>query len=464
MLTIRKKISRLFLTFIILIPLTILFLFNFIVSIYSQTQAKEDLLESVSEISSSLNSNLPNTNLSKIPGQNVVNEDLPNMAALLNNQNHSPSVELVVFNKNGELSRVFNTASFVSDDLAQLIYTKSQDLVQGEIGSVKFGNDTYYIVEVDYQTQTMTDKILYISKGLIIDEFVMAINIVLVIVSILVTLIAFIISNKVSKAFARPIELLTTQVETMKTEELLIIDNKSDSLELQKLTNEINALNHRIYHHNQAQKNFLNNASHELRTPLMNIQGYSDGISMGIFEDAKGTSHLISEQCKKLTDLVDSLLTLSRTENFNTNVHFENMCLSENLIDLINKYNGYALSKHIKIITDIEPDLYINSNIELLFGSIGNIISNAIRYAKTTVTISLIQNNQKAIITIKDDGNGIEDISHIFDRFYKGKNGNYGLGLSIAKAAVEVMKAEIRVKNDYGALFEILIDLTVPHS
>ncbi|MDD4699705.1 MAG: ATP-binding protein [Oscillospiraceae bacterium] len=76
------------------------------------------------------------------------------------------------------------------------------------------------------------------------------------------------------------------------------------------------------------------------------------------------------------------------------------------------------------------------------------------------VKITLIQENEKAIIRISDDGNGIneQDLPNIFDRFFKGKSGNFGLGLAIAKSAVEFMKGNIIAYNQDGAVFEIRLN------
>ncbi len=460
MIPIRKRISRPFLGIIIIIPITIMVLFNIIVSFYTMKQAEEDLVSAVTNITKNLtNEDNIKPNLPNRPKDNLSNSNnnIPNMAAIINNQTHSNSVELVVFGRNGELSKLFSSDSFVTDELAKLIYEEAETLDYNEIGSVRFSGETYYIVEVEYKTQAFTDKVVYISQGLIINDFARTINIVLLIISVIVTLISLFISTRVTSAIATPIERLTSLVETMKSDEILVINHKSDSLELNKLTDEINLLNRRIYNYHKSQKNFLHNASHELRTPLMSIQGYADGIEMGIFEDYKGTAHLISNQSKRLTKLVESLLKLAQVENFSTNKKLEKLNLSDEILDLINSYNGYAISENVLIKTDIVPNLLVNSNEELLQGAVGNIISNAIRYAKNSVTISLHKDDNKAIITIRDDGNGITDLDKIFDRFSKGEDGNFGLGLSIAKTSIEIMNGDIKVYNDSGAVFEIIL-------
>jgi signal transduction histidine kinase len=104
---------------------------------------------------------------------------------------------------------------------------------------------------------------------------------------------------------------------------------------------------------------------------------------------------------------------------------------------------------------------------EKLIRAITNIINNCIRYASTTIKISShISDNNKIVLTIVDDGKGFEakDLPNIFHRFYKGKKGNYGLGLSISKNIIEKHSGKIYAKNSSsGALFIIELPIIQLH-
>ncbi|WP_409969180.1 HAMP domain-containing sensor histidine kinase [Bengtsoniella intestinalis] len=501
MTTIKRKISRPYLAIIVAIPVTIILLFNLLVYYYSQRQAEEDLLAAVDSVYAG-----------------IQDDDLLGMVSILKNYENSSSTEVIVYNGLGELSPIFNQySSFVNDEIASLAYGAISGLAEGEIGYFNYDGHKFYAVAVAYidedtedtieqtpsndrtpivankpqigtgilaerknqttettpQVETVVDDatpptefntytgntLVYVSKGMVIDEFVSAINFLLLLISGIITLIAIFISTRISRSIAKPIERLTAMVENMKADEIVAIVEENDCVELQKLSTEINALSRRLYHFDQSQKKFLHNASHELRTPLMSIQGYADGIEMGVFEDAKGTAHLISDQSKRLTRLVDGLLTLARTENFNANKQLEKISLSNGLLDLLSGYTGYAMSQNIEIHHHIAPDIMVMGNQELLTSSVGNIISNGIRYATSAVSLSLKAEGKRAIITVRDDGKGIENIDHIFERFSKGEKGNFGLGLSIAKTSVEMMNGQIKAYNDQGAVFEIALDL-----
>ena len=181
----------------------------------------------------------------------------------------------------------------------------------------------------------------------------------------------------------------------------------------------------------KAQKLFLQNASHEIRTPLMSIQGYAEGISKGIFSDTTKTADIICEESKRLNQLVDELLTLSRIENNTDESEFYVLNLSDVMKEVVQKIEGYALRVLKKINVMLPPDvIMIKANDALLSQAMINIISNG-------------------------DGIPVQDLPHIFDRFYKGKNGNFGLGLAIVKSAILSLKGSIRAYNENGAVFEI---------
>ena len=194
----------------------------------------------------------------------------------------------------------------------------------------------------------------------------------------------------------------------------------------------------------------------------MSIQGYAEGISKGIFSDTKKTSDIIVEESKRLNTLVEELLTLSRIDNNSYKKEFEVLNLSELIQECVSRINGYATKENKELNLSIEcENLLVNIDDTLLIQAVINVISNCIKYAKSKVDIYTFKKDNNAIIKISDDGNGFSphDLPHIFERFYKGKQGNFGLGLSIAKSSVEYMNGDISPYNENGAVFEISIPL-----
>ena len=86
----------------------------------------------------------------------------------------------------------------------------------------------------------------------------------------------------------------------------------------------------------------------------------------------------------------------------------------------------------------------------------GNLISNAVRYASKEIRLSCHSSGESAIIRVADDGPGIaeEDLPHVFERFYKGKDGKHGIGLAIAQSVAEAYQGTLTARNENGAVFE----------
>lgn len=169
----------------------------------------------------------------------------------------------------------------------------------------------------------------------------------------------------------------------------------------------------------------------------------------------------IGKESMRLGTLVEELLTLSRIES----QAYTKELFSVNLCDILKEYVqrlGGLAAKQQRQLTLTLPDtsLAVQADDTLLSQAVMNIVSNCIRYAKTAVHIELLPVESNAVIRISDDGHGIPetDLPHIFERFYKGKGGHSGLGLAIAKSAVEFMGGSVRAYNGkIGAVFEIAL-------
>ena len=113
------------------------------------------------------------------------------------------------------------------------------------------------------------------------------------------------------------------------------------------------------------------------------------------------------------------------------------------------------------VLAPLEQSIVAYGEEELLGKVLENLLTNAIRYAKTTVTISVKAEKRQIAISVADDGNGIDekDLPHLFERCYKGKGGNFGIGLAIAHSAAEKMGGRLEAANQYknGAVFTLAL-------
>ena len=87
----------------------------------------------------------------------------------------------------------------------------------------------------------------------------------------------------------------------------------------------------------------------------------------------------------------------------------------------------------------------------------GNLISNAVRYAASEIRLTCRTDGGEVVAVVADDGEGIspEDMPHIFERFYRGRGGKHGIGLSIASSIVNAYRGSLKARSEKGAEFEV---------
>ena len=233
----------------------------------------------------------------------------------------------------------------------------------------------------------------------------------------------------------------------------------TDIAEFHQLSQSILRMSERLQASERSQRDFLQNASHELRTPLMSIQGYAEGIRSGVVPDVKKAAEIINSESLRLNALVRELLMLSRIESQTAVRNPVRLNLCELLPDFVQRLGGIEVTQKKAVTLSLpQQAVTVTADEELLSFAVMNIVSNGLRYAKTKIDVSLFLRETTAVIRVQDDGPGIleEDLPHLFERFYKGKGGNFGLGLAIAKSAVQSSGGEIKAYNgETGAIFEI---------
>ena len=207
----------------------------------------------------------------------------------------------------------------------------------------------------------------------------------------------------------------------------------------------------------ERQQTFFQNASHELKTPLMAIQGYAEGIQAGVM-DAGGAAEVILAESDRMTELVEELLDISKIDMGRQRLALSETDIRELLYDGIRAVEPTAAGG-IAIVPDFpEEPIIVKCDDVQLRRAVTNILSNGVRYARSELRLTCRADKRHVTIRIQDNGDGIaeEDLPHIFDRFYMGKNGKSGIGLALTKEIIHLHKGTIRAYNgDTGAVFEI---------
>ena len=274
---------------------------------------------------------------------------------------------------------------------------------------------------------------------------------------ILTALVTIFLSNTISS----PIKKLSVFASKIGNGDFTPNDFSFNDEEFENLNIVLNNSARQLSVYDSEQKAFFQNVSHELRTPLMSIQCYAEGISFGLMEP-KEASGTILQETHRLSSLVTDLLYISKIDNITTVYSTAKADLLNIISSCAERQRTVANKEGISISCDFnEPAVEYECNSELISRAVDNLISNAIRYAKSEIILSCRKDPQEITISVTDDGNGIEpqSIPFIFERFYKGSDGNHGIGLSIVKSIVEQHNGSISAKNKEGGGASFIIKL-----
>lgn len=212
---------------------------------------------------------------------------------------------------------------------------------------------------------------------------------------------------------------------------------------------------------------FIANISHEIKTPLAIINNYAqilDDKSLEWKEREKYIKNL-QDSCKKLSVLINNILKLNKLENQTLQLEYKKINLSELLVEQIIIFEELINNKNIELECEIEEGLFIiseSSYLEIIFN---NLISNAIKFTKDKIYVSLSKQENKYTITVKDNGCGMdkEKGKYIFEKFYQidtsHKQEGNGLGLALVKKVIDLLGGEISVTSELGkgSTFKITI-------
>ena len=209
----------------------------------------------------------------------------------------------------------------------------------------------------------------------------------------------------------------------------------------------------------------LEDISHQLKTPLTSILIMIDTLLDDEDMDQNTREDFLRNMKREVMNinfLVKSILKLSRLDTNTVKFISKKESVKKIIDEAILNVSLLSDLKNVKIETNL-GDSFINCDYKWQIEALTNIIKNSIEhsYENNKVLIESSENNAYVKITIKDFGSGIakEDINHIFERFYKGKDSDYdsiGIGLALSKSIIEKQNGKISVESsENGTTFTI---------
>lgn len=276
-------------------------------------------------------------------------------------------------------------------------------------------------------------------------------------------LVAAFFSWRLSINITKPIKTLKNYAETLASRDFKARVNINTGDEIEVLGQAMNKIAGDLNEYGRSQQRFLQNVTHELKTPVMSIMGYAEGIRDGVIEYKEKALDVMIGECERLQRLVNEVLYLSKLETVEEFYSFKSEKLNEVVEEIRDKVQNIMDTAGVTLQLKPDQDCSVDMDKDKLTQALLNLLTNAVRYAKSNITVETHSAGQNVKIMVWNDGPSMseQELELVFERFYKGKKGNTGLGLTITKAIVEKHKGSIAVSNrpEGGVQFEVILPI-----
>lgn len=301
----------------------------------------------------------------------------------------------------------------------------------------------------------MDDSAMVVIQAQIVpvDATVKTIQVQLLIVSLLLIVIAYILSRTLTKRISAPM------IEINESAKVLATGNYDEPFtgkgykEIEELTQTLNSTRKELAKVEKMRNELIANVSHDLRTPLTMITGYAELMKDIPEEMTQENLEVIMTEAHYLNSLVEELLDLSKMQSSSNEVSIDHYDLVVSLNDLSKRF-GNLYPKRELIVT--APDsVFVKANQGHVNRVLYNLINNAMNYSDGGVEVILKENEESVRISVCDEGVGLndEELSKIWTRYYRSDSDHKrmvhgsGLGLSIVKNIFDASHIKYGVNN-----------------
>jgi two-component system OmpR family sensor kinase len=249
--------------------------------------------------------------------------------------------------------------------------------------------------------------------------------------------------------------------------------------EMDRLANTLNAMMARLETSFSALRRFIADASHELKTPLTVMRV---GVEHSLTDPATPPETISAldetlQEVRRMTELVDALLTLARVDEGRMELHTEQVELAGLLAEVYETAQILGEEAGIEVVAEIAPGpVFVQADRARIRQLVMNLLLNAVKYtpAPGRVWLVLTARPEAATISVRDSGIGIApgDVDRVFDRFWRadaarsrtGERPGFGLGLSICRWIAEAHGGSIGVTSrpGRGSTFTVTLPRTAP--
>lgn len=233
-----------------------------------------------------------------------------------------------------------------------------------------------------------------------------------------------------------------------------------------RLNDELMELSRQLEENTRAKLDFFTNVSHDLRTPLSLVAGPLEHVLEGpLQDDQKETLLLARRNVDILRRLVNNILDFRKIESGNMPLTLYRFDLPSAVKEWMSGFDG--TSRTIRY--DGAQSLEVEADMRLLECILFNLLGNSIKHTSPggEITVSVQQEGADAILTVKDNGEGIprEKLPYIFDRFYQAEKhtSGTGIGLALVKGIAELHGGSVSVESVPGEGATFFIRIPIRH-
>lgn len=281
---------------------------------------------------------------------------------------------------------------------------------------------------------------------------------------LLVIIAAGILSYTISRSIAKPVDQLTKVISDVAMNLSVRANEKTGPAEVRAAAIALNQTVTRLDELLMRTQRVAEEASHHLRSPLTSVRLRLENILETTTDRSVSTDAAAAiGEVDRLTTRINQVLALTKVDSGKSEVVTEP--LAEIVRNQIQITEPIWAEKHLTIDTKL-----IESDVQVSLGAanqiVNELLTNAINYAKSKITIDLEHSNGFANLKVSNDGPGLlppEDSERIFDRFYRAKNaisGGSGLGLALVRESARQVGGDAQViPSDTGFVISVLLPL-----
>ena len=339
-------------------------------------------------------------------------------------------------------------------------------------------DEDHFIVAVpfvaggDVGKEYIAGVVFVASSASAISDFRSDVSRIVVIAVLIAAIISFSMVYMLTYKQVKPLREMVKAAQKYSDGDFTMRINFKSENEVGQLADALNEMGAKLAESETINRSFIANISHELKTPMTNISGYVNGLLDGTIPYEKQDKYLriISDETKRLARLVRSMLDLSRIDSGAMQLKKQKFNLSEVIFQALLSFEHRIEEKHIEVQGfDGFDQVTINGDADLIHQVLYNLFDNAVKFTNEGgfIRVNVTLQNKVATVSISNSGIGVstEELSHIFERFYKtDKSRSFdrqgvGLGLYIVKTIVTLHGGRIHAEGSEGSYCTIIFTL-----